>query len=84
MTWACLLNGTEATLAAIPITMARMGLAVTVAAVAFSIFVAFQLALTFFSPGTASLFSFSYLAPNGVGTEDGDYLLGVGKADITG
>jgi hypothetical protein len=64
--------------------MARIGLAATVTAIAFSIFVAFQLSLTFFFPETASLFSFSYLAAKEVGTEDGDYLLGVGKADITG
>jgi hypothetical protein len=66
--------------------MARIGLAATVAAVAFSIFVAFQLSLTFFFPESVSLFSFSYLASNelGASTEDGDYMLGVGKADITG
>jgi hypothetical protein len=61
-----------------------MGLAGLLAAVAFSIFVAFQLSLTFFLPETASLFSISYLAPHEVGTGHGHYLLGVGKADITG
>ena len=64
--------------------MARIGLAATVAAVTFSIFVAFQLSLTFFFPESVSLFSFSSLTSNPVTTEDGDYVLGVGKADITG
>jgi hypothetical protein len=64
--------------------MARIGPVATVAAVAFSIFVAFQLSLTFFFSETVSLFSFSYLASGHVVTEDGDYVLGVGKADITG
>jgi hypothetical protein len=61
-----------------------MGLAGAVAAVAFCIFVAFQLSLTFFFPETASLFSTSHLAPQEVVTGHGHYLLGVGKADITG
>ena len=64
--------------------MARMGLAAAVAAVAFSLFAAFQLSLTFFFPESVSIFSFSYLVSNKVGIEDGDYMLGVGKADITG
>jgi hypothetical protein len=64
--------------------MARIGTAATVAAVAFSMFVAFQLSLTFFFPETVSIFSFSYLASGEVVTKDGDYVLGVGKADITG
>jgi hypothetical protein len=84
VTWTRLLEDAEAALAAVPIAMARIGLAATIGAVAFSIFVAFQLSLTFFFPETASLFSFSYLASKEVGNEDGDYLLGVGKADITG
>jgi len=64
--------------------MARIGLAATLAAVAFSIFVAFQLSLTFFFPNSTSLFSFSYLASTGAAPQNGDYMLGVGKADITG
>ena len=64
--------------------MARIGLAATIAAVAFSIFVAFQLSLTFFFPKSASLFSFSYLVSTGAAAQNGDYILGVGKADITG
>lgn len=64
--------------------MARIGLAVSVAALTFSIFVAFQLSLTFFFPDTPLLFSFSYLISSKADAEDGDYLVGVGKADITG
>lgn len=64
--------------------MARIGFAATVAAVIFSIFVAFQLSLTFFFPNSVSLFSFSYLTSDEVAAQNGDYLLGVGKADITG
>jgi hypothetical protein len=64
--------------------MARIGLAATLTAVAFSIFVAFQLSLTFFFPNSASLFSFSYLVSTGEAAQNGDYMLGVGKADITG
>ena len=71
-------------LAAILITMARIGLAVTFAAVVFSIFAAFQLSLTFFFPESNSFFSFSSLTSSQVTTEDGGYVLGVGKADITG
>jgi hypothetical protein len=64
--------------------MARIGPAATLTAVAFSVFVAFQLSLTFFFPNSVSLFSFSHLVSTGVATQNGDYMLGVGKADITG
>jgi hypothetical protein len=63
--------------------MARIGPAATLAAVAFSIFVAFQLSLTFFFPNSVSLFSFSHFVSTGA-PQNGDYMLGVGKADITG
>lgn len=64
--------------------MARIGFAATLAAVTFTLFVAFQLSITFFFPDTDSLFSFSYLISNATAVQDGEYLLGVAKADITG
>ena len=64
--------------------MARFGVLASIAAAALTIFVAFQLSLTFLVPDTVSLFSFSSLLSKDAATADADFLLGVAKADITG